>query len=72
MTVRMLVRYVAHVDGGVHLGKPSDDFELYLQDGLANFRLIARGMLLDTLASVGTVVLRALEPMARELAKERN
>lgn len=72
VSVRMLLRYVAHVDGGVHLGRPSDAFEEYLQDGLANFQIMARVMLLNTLADIAEVALRALRPISERLVTEAN
>lgn len=66
ITVRDLVRHVAHVEGGVHLGSPSSPLEWYLRHVLG-LHDEAREILFDILAEIATVVVHSLTPMRERL-----
>jgi hypothetical protein len=62
-TIHDLIDHVSHIDGIIHAGAPSDDQERSLAD-LRQFMFIAGNPSgVRTIAAVGRVVLRALEPL---------
>lgn len=66
VSVSRVVHYFAHVEGGVHLGKPRDDFERHAQRAVASIES-AGGSWASTLKHIAVVTVRALEPMAASI-----
>ena len=62
VTVLDLIRYFAHVYGGVHLGKPTNDFEAVTQRFAASHELLAAGWE-HALADIARVVIDGLTPL---------
>jgi hypothetical protein len=71
LTVRGLIRYVAHTAGGVQFGPPSDDRQRAVQE-------VARAMAVGgypsgskTLLAVGRVVAKGLEPLVARIEQDQ-
>lgn len=62
-TVKDVIRQVAHVLGGVHAGSAQQAREHALADVSASFRVGGLDPVIRSLAAVGRVVVRALQPL---------
>lgn len=62
LTVRDVVRYYAHVEGGVHFGKPTSDAEGILSEFAPILLGHSTGQI-QILAHIGSIVVNALTPL---------
>lgn len=69
LTVRSVIRYYAHVEGGVHFGTPAEPGESTLS-GMAPLLLGHSTGQIQILAHLGRIVADALEPMRRSILSE--
>jgi hypothetical protein len=63
LTVKDVVRQVAHILGGVHAGSANEASEHALAAVSASFRIGGLDPVIRSLAAVGRVVVRALQPL---------
>jgi hypothetical protein len=63
LTVKDVIRQVAHVLGGVHAGSAQDAKEHALADVSATFRVGGLDPVIRSLQAFGRVVVRALQPL---------
>jgi len=66
LTVRDVVRYYAHVEGGVHFGEPREAVQTTLS-GLAPLFLGQTSSHIEILAQLGVVVANALTPLCNSI-----
>lgn len=70
ISVNEVNRYFAHVNGAVHLGAPDpeSEFEAAIQAAVASVPTMG-GIWSETLAAIAEVVVRGLQPIADEIAR---
>ncbi len=62
-TVKNIIKCAAHVGGGVHAAPPDDDDEANLYKFSRELEILDRNMLMHSLADIGRVSLRGLQPI---------
>lgn len=63
ITIKEVVRYVAHILGGVHAGTPQEKSDIILDELDKHWKLGNQGAPIYSLAAIARVVLKALEPL---------
>jgi hypothetical protein len=69
LTVRDVIRQVAHVLGGVHAGSEREPVEHALAAVSASLRILGLDPVIRSLEAVGRVVVRALRPLQVEIER---
>ena len=69
-TLKEIIRYVAHVAGGVHVGTPEDVKERALHSVDQLFIVGGHSMAIRQLLAVSRVILKALEPLRQAVASD--
>ena len=69
LTVRSVIRYYAHVEGGVHFGKPAEPGESTLS-GMAPLLLGHSTGQIQILGSLGQIAVDAMEPLRQSILSE--
>lgn len=70
-TIRDVIRYQAHVVGGVHAGAPEDDKEKALEKIDQLFLIGGHAMATRQLLAVARVILKALSPLRLAIQNQR-
>jgi hypothetical protein len=70
-SIKEVVRYVAHVVGGIHIGSPESDKEKALQKIDATFQLGGGPMAIRQLLPVARVLIRGLSPLKEAIEVEK-
>lgn len=66
VSVRRVIRYFANVQGGVHVGRPSDEFERMVQQVVASVPEASQGWS-ETISAIARVTAGALQPLAEAI-----
>lgn len=70
VTVLQLIRYFAHVHGGVHIGKPESALESLMQSIASASDEVAESWM-EALRSIAVVTIRALRPLQARIEADR-
>lgn len=69
VSVKRVISYFAHVEGGVHLGRPDDEFEALTQRLVASID-VAGLRWAGALSGIALATVRALEPLEEAIAAQ--
>ena len=72
VTVKDVIRFMAHVRGGVHTGSPRGSVEEAIEEFDGLIRLGDQGMVLRTVRGIGMVVTDALHPLVDVITAEHS
>jgi hypothetical protein len=71
LTVKDVVRQVAHISGGVHAGAPREEVERVLLEVSESISVGGLDPVTRSLLAIGRIVVRSLEPLAERIESER-
>src|SRR5680860_1070511 len=72
VSVRQLILYVCHIEGGVHAGYPNDELDIALVENSHLIRVDGMPFWAGALPAVGRVTRLALEPLEQKIIGERS
>jgi hypothetical protein len=71
VTVKDIIRYVAHVEGAVHAGVPKGDVERALAEVSSDLEVAGYSATVAAVRGIGEVVLSGLQPLRSPLSDHR-
>jgi hypothetical protein len=69
-SVKDVIRQLAHVEGGVHVGTPKDDKERVLTETAESIAIGGLDPAMFAVRAIGRVAVAALEPLKNEIERE--
>jgi len=71
ITVKDIVRYLAYVEGGIHIGEPASDKDKALTELKERVQLGGYQPAIIAMRAIGRVVAKGLKPLRQELGRPR-